>query len=71
MKEDPGTVALSLAASGLEPPQVSLLSGQQLRRATLGERDLKIRKSGQTYELELPSFTKESELILYFLETNR
>jgi hypothetical protein len=71
VNEKPGTVALRLAASGSEAPQVSLRSGQQLRRATLGERDLKIRKIGQTYELELPSFTKESKLILYFLETNR
>jgi hypothetical protein len=71
VKENPGTLALRLAASGPEPPQVSLRSGQQLRRATLDERDLKIRNIGRTYELELPSFTKESVLFLYFLETNR
>jgi hypothetical protein len=71
VKENPGTLALRLVASGTEPPRVSLLSAQQLRRATLGERDLRIRKIGQTYELELPAFTKESVLILYFWETNR
>ena len=71
VKENPGTLALRLAAPGSEPPRVSLRSGQQLRRATLGGRDLKIGNVGRTYELELPSFTKESELILYFLETNR
>ena len=71
VKENPGTLALRLAAPGSEPPRVSLRSGQQLPRATLGGRDLKIGNVGRTYELELPSFTKESELILYFLETNR
>jgi hypothetical protein len=70
VKENPGTLALRLGASGPETPQVSLRSGPQLRRATLGERDLKIREIGQTYDLELPPFTKESVLILYFLETN-
>ena len=36
VKENPGTLALRLAAPGPEPPQVSLRSDQQLRRATLG-----------------------------------
>jgi len=71
VKEDSGTLALRLAAPGPEPPQVSLRSGQRLRRATLGGRDLKIRNIDRTYELEFPPFTKESELILYFRETNR
>jgi hypothetical protein len=71
VKENPGTLALHLAASGADAPQVSFRSGQQLRRATLDEQDLKIRNIGRTYELELPSSTKESVLFLYFLETNR
>ncbi len=71
VKENPGTLALRLAAPGQEAPQVSLRSDQQLRRATLGGQDLKIRYIGRTYELELPPFTKESELILYFRDTNR
>ncbi len=68
VKETPGTLALRLGTSGPEPPQLSLRSDQPLRRATLGERDLKIRPIGQTYALELPALTKESVLILYFLE---
>ena len=68
VKENPGTLVLRLGASGSEAPQVGLRSGQKLRRATLGDLDLKIRNIGQTYELELPGFTKESELILYFSE---
>ena len=71
VKENPGTLALRLAAPGSEPPRVSLRSGEQLPRATLGGRDLKIRNIDRTYELEFPSFTKESELVLYFQETNR
>jgi hypothetical protein len=71
VNEKPGSLALRLAAPGPEPPQVSLGSDQQLRRATLGGRDLKTRNIDRTYELELPPFTKESELILYFRETNR
>jgi hypothetical protein len=71
VKENPGTLAFRLAAPGSEPPRVSLRSGEQLPRATLGGRDLKIGNIDRTYELKLPSFTKESELILYFQETNR
>jgi hypothetical protein len=71
VNEKPGSLALRLAAPGPEPPQVSLRSGQQLRRATLGGQVLKIRNIDRTYELEFPPFTKESELILYFRETNR
>ena len=71
VKETPGTLALRLAAPGPELPQVNLGSDRLLHRATLGGQDLKIRNIGRTYELELPFFTKESELILYFLETNR
>jgi len=71
VNEKPGTLALRLAAPGQEAPQVCLRSDRQLRRATLGGQDLKIRNIGRTYELELPTFTKESKLILYFLETNR
>ncbi len=72
MKEAPGKLVLRLAPSpSLEAPQVSLRSDQQLRRATLGGQDLKVRNIGRTYELELPSFTKESELTLYFPETHR
>ncbi len=68
VKETPGTLALRLGASGPETPQVSLRSDQQLHRVTLGERNLEIKQIGQTYELELPAVTKESVLILYFLE---
>jgi len=71
VKEKPGTLALRLAAPGQEAPQVSLRSYRQLSRATLGGRDLKVRDIGRTYELELPSFTKESELVLYFMEAKR
>ena len=71
VNEKPGTLALRLAAPGQEAPQVSLRSDQKLRRATLGGQDLKMSNIGRTYELELPFFTKESELILYFLETSR
>jgi hypothetical protein len=68
MKESPGTLALRLAAPGADAPQLSLRCDQQLRRATLGGQDLKVRNSGRTYELEFPPLTKESELILYFME---
>ena len=71
VNEKPGRMVLRLAAPGPEPPHVSLRSGQQLRRATLSGQDLKIRNVGRTYELDLPTFAKESELILYFTETNR
>jgi hypothetical protein len=71
VNEKPGTLALRLAAPGQEAPQVSLHSDRQLSRATLGGQDLKLRNIGRTYELELPLFPKESELILYFMETNR
>jgi hypothetical protein len=71
VNEKPDTLALRLAAPGAEQPQVSLRSDRQLRRATLGGQYLKIRNIGRTYELELRSFTKESELILDFVETNR
>lgn len=69
--EKPGTLALRLAAPSPEAPQVNLRSDRQLRRATLGGQDLRIRNIGRTYELELPPFTKESELILYFQEAHR
>ena len=71
VKETPGMLALQLAAPGQETPQVSLQSDRPLRRATLAGQDLKIRNVGRRYDLELPSFAKESELILHFLETNR
>jgi hypothetical protein len=71
VNEKRGTLALRLAAPGTKPPQVSLRSDRQLRRATLGGQDLKMRNIGRTYELELPPSTEESELILYFLETSR
>jgi hypothetical protein len=71
VNEKPGTLTLRLAAPGAEPPQVSLRSDRQLGRATLGGQNLKMRRIGRTYELELPLFTEESELILYFVETNR
>ena len=71
VKENPGTLALRLAAPGQEAPRVSLRSDQRLRRAILGGRDLRITTSGREYEVELPPFTKESELILYFRDTNR
>jgi len=71
VKETPGTLTLQFAASGQERPQVTLQSDRPLRRATFGGQDLKIGSMGRTYELELPSFTKESELILHFLEPNR
>jgi hypothetical protein len=70
VNEKPGALALRLAVPGSEPPQIGLRSDQQLRRATLGGQDLKITNIGRTYELELPPFTKGSELILYFRETN-
>ena len=69
VKEGPSSVDLRLASPGPQAPQISLLAPRQLQRATLGGRDLKIEKSGQTYKLELPTFTKESELVLYFQET--
>ena len=72
VNEKPGTLAFRLAAPpSLEAPQVSLRSDRQLRRATLGDQDLKITNIGRTYELEIPAFTKESELDLYFVETHR
>jgi hypothetical protein len=71
VKENPGMLALRLAAPGSEPPQISLRSDQLLHRATLGGQDVKIANIGRTSELELPPFTKDSELILYFRETNR
>jgi hypothetical protein len=71
VKEKPGTLALRVAARGQEEAYISLRSDRQLRQATLGGQDLEIRNVGRTYELKLPLFTKESELILYFLRTNR
>jgi hypothetical protein len=71
MKEAPGTLTMRLAAPGPEAPQVSLRSDRQLRRATLAGQDLKITSISRTYELEIPAFTKASELILYFPETHR
>ena len=71
VKEKPGTLALRLEVPGSEPPHVSLRSDRQMRRATLRGQDLKIGNIGRTYDLELPPFTKESELILYFMEANR
>lgn len=68
--QKPGTLALRLAAPGPEAPQISLRSDRQLSRATLDGQDLKIRNIGRMYELELLPFTKESELLLYFKETN-
>ena len=69
--QKPSTLALRFAAPGPEALQVSLRSDRQVSRATLAAQDLKIRNIGRTYELELPTFTKESELILYFKETSR
>jgi len=71
MKEAPGTLTMRLAALGPEAPRVSLRSDRQLRRATLAGQDLKITSVSRTYELEIPAFTKASELILYFPETHR
>jgi hypothetical protein len=71
VNEKPDTLALRLAAPAQEAPQVSVRSDRKLRRATLDAQDLKIRTIGRTYDLELPLFTKKSELILYFMETNR
>ncbi len=71
VNESSGMLALRLAASGPEPPQVSLRSDRQLRRATLGGQDLIITNIGRTYELEIPAVAKESELDLYFVETHR
>jgi hypothetical protein len=71
VKEKPGTLALRLAARGLESPQVSLRTSQGLRRATLDGKHLEFRDIDGTYELELPPFTNESDLILYFQETKR
>ncbi len=70
VKENPGTTALRLAAPSPEPALIGLRSDQQLRRATLAGQDLKIKNIGRTYEVELPPYTKESDLILYFLATN-
>jgi hypothetical protein len=70
VKEMPGTVILQLAAPGQTTPQVSLRSDRPLRRATFAGQNLKIRNVGRRYDLELPSLTKESELILHFVETN-
>jgi len=70
VKENPGTTALRLAAPSPEPALIGLRSDQQLRRATLAGQDLKITNIGRTYEVELPPYTKESDLILYFLATN-
>jgi len=69
VNQKPGALALRLAALGQEAPQVSLRSDRQLSRATIGGHDLKISNIGRTYALDLPFLTKESELILYFLET--
>ena len=70
VKENPGTTALRLAAPSPEPALIGLRSDQQLRRATLAGQDLKITNIGRTYEVELPPYTKESDLILYFPATN-
>ena len=70
VKENPGTTALRLAAPSPEPALIGLRSDQQLRRATLAGQDLKITNIGRTYEVELPPYTKESDLILNFLATN-
>ena len=70
VKENPETTALRLAAPSPEPALIGLRSDQQLRRATLAGQDLKITNIGRTYEVELPPYTKESDLILYFLATN-
>ena len=66
LKEEHGTLALRLATPGSNAPQVSLRTAQPLRRATLDGRQVEIRDIDGTYELGLPTFTKESELILYF-----
>jgi hypothetical protein len=71
VNQKPGTLALRLAAAGNEPVQVSLRSDQRLHRAALGGQGVKIRNIGRTYELDLPRFSKESELILYFAEMKR
>ena len=66
VKEELGTLTLRLAVQGLKAPQVRFQATQQLRRATLGGQHVEFRNIDGTYELELPLFTKESELILYF-----
>jgi len=71
VNEKPGTLALRLAAPGPAAPLVSVRSDQHLSRATLGAQDLEIRTIGRTYDLELPLFTKESKLVLYFMVTKR
>jgi hypothetical protein len=45
-------------------------SDHRLQRATLAGKDVKVADIGGKYDLGLPPFTKESELILYFLETS-
>jgi len=71
VKENPGTLALRLAPPGQEAPQVSLRSDQRLRRADTGRPGFENNDQGREYEVELPPFTKESELSLYFRDTNR
>jgi hypothetical protein len=66
LKENQGMVALRLAIPDSNAPQIRLRAAQQLRRATLAGRQVEIRNVDGTYELELPTFTKESELILHF-----
>ena len=66
LKEEQGTLALRLATPGSDVPQFRLRTAQPLRRATLAGQPLEIRNIDGTYELGLPTFTKESELILYF-----
>jgi hypothetical protein len=65
LKEEQGTLALRLAPPGSNAPQVRLRSARPLSRATLGGQKLEIRNIDGMYELGLPTFTKESELILH------
>ena len=71
LNEKPGSLALRLAGPGQSAPRISLRSGRKLLRATLSGQDLKFAEVGSVYELELPSFPNNTELILYFGSTSR
>ena len=69
VNEKPGSLALRLAGPGQSAPRVSFRSDRKLHRATLGGQDLKFAEVGRAYELELPLFPNNTELILYFRST--
>jgi hypothetical protein len=68
--EQKDRLTLRLAAPNQGTPHLRVQSDHRLQRATLAGKDVKVADIGGKYDLGLPPFTKESELILYFLETS-